>query len=69
MASTPLPLILEIQLEAQLYMQEKPTSTVEVTTNFVKKFKAHFEKNFALSRNYFFRNIKIFHGNANSFCL
>ena len=24
--------------------QEKTTSTVEVTTNFVKKFKAHFEK-------------------------
>ena len=25
-------------------LQEKTTSTVEVTTNFVKKFKAHFEK-------------------------
>ena len=25
-------------------LQEKTTSTVEVTINFVKKFKAHFEK-------------------------
>ena len=25
-------------------LQEKTTSTVEVTTNFAKKFKAHFEK-------------------------
>ena len=25
-------------------LQEKTTSTVEVTTNFVKKFKVHFEK-------------------------
>ena len=25
-------------------LQEKTTSTVEVTTNFIKKFKAHFEK-------------------------
>ena len=25
-------------------LQEKTTSTVEVTTNFVKKFQAHFEK-------------------------
>ena len=27
-----------------LNLQEKTTSTVEVTTKFVKKFKAHFEK-------------------------
>ena len=26
-------------------LQEKTTSTVEVTTNFVENFKAHFEKN------------------------
>ena len=66
MASTPLPSILEIQLEAQLYMQEKPTSTVEVTTNFVIKFKAHFEKKL---ENYFFRNIKILHEKANDLCM
>ena len=29
---------------AYFNMQEKTTSTVEVTTNFIKKFKAHFEK-------------------------
>ena len=56
-------------------LQEKTTSTVEEKPNFIKKFKAHFEKkllyfdNMLKSRNYFFRNIKIFHGKANDLCM
>ena len=42
-------------------LQEKTTSTVEVTTNFIKKLKAHFEKKLTS----FVIHIKTFNGKAN----
>ena len=50
-------------------LQEKTTSTVEVTTNFVKKFKANFEKKLCIKQELLLSNIKIFHGKANDLCM
>ena len=44
-------------------LQEKTTSAVEVTTNFVKKFKAHFENKFLCQAG--ITSFVIFHGKAN----
>jgi hypothetical protein len=46
-------------------LKEKATYTVEATTNFLKKFKVHFEKRLLYYMNYFFCK----NGKSNDLCM